>query len=595
MSDPDRSHAARRRWSLRWAMLLERPSPLAKHLPTVFLLLLGLLLVGVAPAVQFTSALDALIGVAGVVAATILAVAMTVRGVWDGWVVVLVPTIDILSLGLFRSGTGGAASLFGAFILVPIIWLATVPMRRAVVVLVVIGLTALGQLLPYFRQPPANGEEWLRGVVTPIVFAMVAFVVAELSHLQRQRTGLAERLAAFREAALQENSEVLVRLREEESRYRRLLGEFQSVWDATTEQAVISTDLDGVVVRWNPGAARLFGRTEEETFGRFRVDALFPEDALELLDDDASDPVPDGELPSGLRRVLARAAAGEPVDHDLGLFGARGEVVPMRLTVTARSDEHGAPLGYLLVMTDETRAAEVARMKDEFVGMISHELRTPLTSILGYIELLGHDRSAPLTEDQQQFLSVIDRNAHRLLKLVSDLLFVAQVESGRFSIEPRDGDVVPVILAAIESARPAAERAGVEIVDELPADSPAFRFDPERIGQAIDNVLSNAIKFTPRGGRVVVGLDVGPDQVRISVRDTGIGIPDDEVGRLFVRFFRASTAIRNATPGVGLGLTITKAIVVAHGGSMDVSSRVGEGTVMRILLPRQASPAAAPS
>src|SRR5690606_14457361 len=140
------------------------------------------------------------------------------------------------------------------------------------------------------------------------------------------------------------------------------------------------------------------------------------------------------------------------------------------------------------------------------------------------------------------FLAVIKRNAQRLAKLVGDLLFTAKVESGQFPLEMREGDILPIVLAAVESARPVADQSGVELYARVPDAAPVFRFDPERVGQALDNLLSNAIKCSPRGGEVTLTLAVEPGCVTIAVRDTGIGVPEDEVSRLFTRFFRASTA-----------------------------------------------------
>lgn len=574
----------RRPKPIRWLLArIERPSPLAKQIPSLTLLVIAVVVIAATPGIDVTSTLDAVLGIAGIAAATVLAAVLTMRRVWDGWVVMLVPIIDIVAFALFRTGTGGIGSLFGGFILLPVIWLASAPRRRYIVIAVV--LTVVAQLIPLVREPPVGGEQWLRAVITPIVFAMVAVVVSELSRLQRQRTALAERLAAFREAALLESSEVLARLRESERRYQGLLAEFQSVWDATTAQAVISIDRDGLVVRWNPGAAQLFGHSAQDAEGQLRIDALFPQATLdELAARHSVDPA-DGRLAAGVRRLFAAADAGEIVDRDLDMLGESGDVVPMRLTLTLRRDDAGQTVGYLVVITDETRAAEVARLKDEFVGMVSHELRTPLSSILGYLELLRDDSAHPLDDEQRQFLAVIERNAQRLAKLVGDLLFTAKVESGQFPLERRLGDIAGVVRSAVESARPIAADAGIEMVAVIPERVPAFRFDPERIGQAIDNLLSNAIKFTPRGGRVEIALLADPDSVVITVRDTGIGVPEEEVGRLFNRFFRASTATKQAVPGVGLGLSISRAVVLAHGGTMDVRSRLGAGTEFRLRLP----------
>jgi signal transduction histidine kinase len=224
-------------------------------------------------------------------------------------------------------------------------------------------------------------------------------------------------------------------------------------------------------------------------------------------------------------------------------------------------------------------------MKDEFVGMISHELRTPLSAIIGFLDLLQNDPAQPLTSDQQEFVDIIERNAQRLLNLVGDLLFTAQVESGRFPLERREADVAELVRSAVASSGPHAQRQGIEILAEVPTSPVLMTVDSGRIGQALDNLLSNAIKFTAAGGRVTASLREVDGAVELAVRDTGVGIPEDEQGMLFTRFFRASTATRNAVPGVGLGLTITRAIVLAHGGSMDVTSREGVGTEFRMLLP----------
>jgi signal transduction histidine kinase len=142
-----------------------------------------------------------------------------------------------------------------------------------------------------------------------------------------------------------------------------------------------------------------------------------------------------------------------------------------------------------------------------------------------------------------------------------------------------------IITAAVESARPVAESAGVSLNEVLPDAAAVVYGDPLRLGQAVDNLISNAVKFTPRGGTVTVALGLSGDSATITVSDTGIGIPAAELDQLFGRFFRASTATRNAVPGVGLGLTITKAIVNAHGGEMGVHSEEGVGTTFSLTLP----------
>jgi signal transduction histidine kinase len=226
---------------------------------------------------------------------------------------------------------------------------------------------------------------------------------------------------------------------------------------------------------------------------------------------------------------------------------------------------------------------EGERLKDEFFALVSHELRTPLTSIIGYLELVLDDDDQ-LSPDARRFLEVVERNAKRLLRLVGDMLFVAQVEAGRLTLESGPVDVELVAADAVEAARPAAERAGVSIALH-PATVRPVAGDRDRLGQMLDNLISNALKFTPDGGRVDVGLEDAGDGCVLRISDTGMGIPGSEQQRLFERFFRASSATSRAVPGAGLGLTIVKTIVEAHGGTVGLTSREGEGTSVRVELP----------
>jgi signal transduction histidine kinase len=225
---------------------------------------------------------------------------------------------------------------------------------------------------------------------------------------------------------------------------------------------------------------------------------------------------------------------------------------------------------------------EADRVKDEFVALISHDLRTPLTSIMGYLELTLDDGN--LTEEQRGYLDIVDRNADRLLRLVNDLLFVARLEAGQLDLNPGELDLGAVVRQSVREAEPRATAGGIEITCEA-SDVPAVQADRGRMFQLMDNLVSNAIKFTPAGGDVRVSLTPVNGVVRLEVRDTGIGIGSAEQRRLFERFFRASTASDRQIPGTGLGLYIARAIVEAHGGSIAVRSELGEGTSFRVELP----------
>ncbi len=221
-------------------------------------------------------------------------------------------------------------------------------------------------------------------------------------------------------------------------------------------------------------------------------------------------------------------------------------------------------------------------LKDEFVGLVSHELRTPLTSIRGYLDLVLDDRDE-LSEDHQKYLEVVQRNSKRLLQLVSDLLFVAQVDAGRLSVEREDVDLAAIAAEAIQGAQPHADEQQVEL--ELHLEPARLSGDPARLSQLIDNLVSNAIKFTSAGGSVVVRTQTTRRGVLLEVADSGIGIPADEQAQLFERFFRSSNARKAAIQGTGLGLVIVQAISEAHGGRVSLESEEGVGTTFRVEMP----------
>jgi signal transduction histidine kinase len=224
---------------------------------------------------------------------------------------------------------------------------------------------------------------------------------------------------------------------------------------------------------------------------------------------------------------------------------------------------------------------EIDRLKDEFVSSISHELRTPLTSIAGYVELLQEEEGDP---QKLGHLAIVARNSERLLALVSDLLFAARLQYGRLELERSPVDLRSLVVQCVDSARPRAQAASVRL--ELHAeDVPPIAGEPAKLAQLLDNLVSNAIKFTPSNGHVGVRVTPHAEMIRIEVSDTGIGIPDVERERLFERFFRAQSALERQIQGTGLGLYISKAIVDAHDGRIGVTSTPGEGTTFIVELP----------
>jgi signal transduction histidine kinase len=244
-----------------------------------------------------------------------------------------------------------------------------------------------------------------------------------------------------------------------------------------------------------------------------------------------------------------------------------------------------------LLLEQNERLLELDALKDEFISLVSHELRTPLTSIRGYLELLLDDPS--LRADQARFLAIVDRNSERLLGLVSDLLFLAQVDAGKLTFELGEVDLERLVHECVESFSPAAATKEVALLAET-ADVPTVRGDRARLSQVLDNLVSNALKFTPAGGRVEVRLAIADGAAVLEVADTGLGLRQDEQDQLFERFFRSSRAAENAIPGTGLGLAIAKAIVERHGGRIELESAENAGTTVRVELPLPAGSQLAP-
>lgn len=532
---------------------LDTARPAVRQLASVVGLVLALVVLLAIPGLLVHPMLLA-IAAAAILLAMAAAVVVPWERVSDRWVLVL-PVVSLLAFGLLRTATGGTQSVFASLLLLPVIWIAAE--RGRIVILIAAVGTGLAMAMPYILQAePWVPTQGLRVLVTPIVFATVAGVVNELAAHGRRQIARMEALAEERAVA---NDEL-----------RRAEAFNLSVWEAIRHQAVVITDLEGRIVEWGPGAERLLEMPRVDAVGRMATDFLQPADS---------------ERARGLEfETLLGLAEQDEIADGFEVRTGSGATVPVDVTYNARLDANRDVVGYILIAHDMRQAREAVRLKDEFVGSISHELRTPLSSVLGYLEL-ARDDEAGLSDAQSKYLAVAERNARRLLALVGDLLFVAQVDAGRFPLELARVDVRTTVSASAETAMPGAATAGVSIAVELPDEPQEVRGDPTRLGQAVDNLVSNAIKFTPRGGAVTLRLTRVGDELCISVSDTGLGIPRDEMERLFTRFFRSTTSTRQAVQGVGLGLNITRAIVEAHAGRIDASSVEGEGTTFEIWLP----------
>jgi signal transduction histidine kinase len=230
---------------------------------------------------------------------------------------------------------------------------------------------------------------------------------------------------------------------------------------------------------------------------------------------------------------------------------------------------------------------EADRLKDEFVQNVSHELRTPLTFIRAYVELFIEGTLGPLTDAQRESLEIVIQRTEAITDLVNDILTLQQLDQRR--IEAGPVEVAQLVESAVKSARPSAAQAGIELRTEVTEALPPIRGDEGRLRQVLDNLLGNAIKFSPDGGTIVVRACSTEDGAQIAVIDQGIGIPANKQDKIFERFYQVDGSSRRRFPGTGLGLAIAKRIVDAHDGKIWVESGEGEGSTFYFTLPAQPS------
>jgi signal transduction histidine kinase len=254
-------------------------------------------------------------------------------------------------------------------------------------------------------------------------------------------------------------------------------------------------------------------------------------------------------------------------------------------TPVARPD--GSLVGRIWTLREVTADRRLERLRDAFVAAVSHELRTPLTSVSGFLELLG-DEEDSLALTGRTYLTAARRGTARLQRIVEDLLLVAQIEADLLELHTEPVDLAELAADAVEEASAAAAEKRIAITLDADVSLP-LEADAARLRQVLDNLLSNAIKYTPAGGEVVLSTSDSEGRRRIEISDNGIGVPQDELGQLFSRFYRASTATRRAIPGTGVGLVIARAIVESHGGTISLESREGEGTRVTVTLPLRQS------
>jgi len=231
---------------------------------------------------------------------------------------------------------------------------------------------------------------------------------------------------------------------------------------------------------------------------------------------------------------------------------------------------------------------KVDQLKDELVQNVSHELRTPLTFIKGYVELILETDMGPLTTGQRDALRIVADKTNALSRLVSDIIYLQQIE--RESLQLLRQDMCQMSRLALQSCEVAAMNAGISLQLDAPDELPPILVDRDRINQVFDNLLGNAIKFSPRGGTITIRVEAVDDIVRLTIADTGVGIPADKLERVFDRFYQVDGSATRRFGGAGLGLAIVRRIIEAHGGQIWVESDLGQGSSFKFTLPTEPPP-----
>ncbi|CAN5195387.1 sensor histidine kinase [soil metagenome] len=465
------------------------------------------------------------------------------------WSVVL-PILDIAALVALREGQPSLGA--GLFLVFPVIWLAR-NFRLPGAVGGVALSTALIWLAWFLHGVPLSISDFPSLALLPITLAFVsttAYVSARRNDGQRTLLGQQARLV---ETAFD-------RARKQEAMLDEIIN--------AVEFGVLAFDRDGKVTLMNEAHRRSLAE-----FGAPRSAVIQPV----AYQADRTTPYPLANRP------FTRAIKGQSFENLTFWVGEPGQR-QAAFSVTSRHlvAPDGEPDGGVLVLRDVTAELDAIKARDSLIGSVSHELRTPLTSILGYLELAVDDDT--IGPETKRMIDISYRNAERLLVLVTDLLLAASDADSHLPVTFGSTDITEIVEQSIEAQRFAADERSIAIESDLATNAIASA-DPVRIRQVVDNLLTNAVKYNREGGKIFVTVSTPPDQVCVSIRDTGAGIAEADRAQLFDRFFRTESARQSNAVGSGLGLSITRDIVRQHGGDLTVKSELDVGSTFTMTIP----------
>lgn len=373
------------------------------------------------------------------------------------------------------------------------------------------------------------------------------------------------------------------KVRSSEERFRGLM--------ESAPDAMVIVGAQGRIVLVNRQTEQMFGYDRGELLGQ-PVEVLIPEKFRPRHAAHRSGYIEDPKvrpMGAGLELFGVRSDGTEfPLEISLSpLETDEGRLVSAAIRdITERKRAESIVLGALKRERELTESLrELDRIKSDFVATVSHELRTPLTNIIGTIEMLAEGDYGELSPQQRRTVDVLDRNSHRLLDLIKDLLDLNHIESGGLGLQRTATDLGDLFERVQSQVVSLAANKRIALQFEATGELGSVVIDSHQVERALLNLVTNAIKFTPAEGRVSVRAERTGDHLNFVVADNGIGIPEHEQQHLFTRFFRSSVATENAIPGTGLGLVIVKHIVEGHGGTITIASSVGKGTTVTVSLP----------
>ncbi|MBC7346383.1 MAG: PAS domain-containing protein [Clostridia bacterium] len=334
--------------------------------------------------------------------------------------------------------------------------------------------------------------------------------------------------------------------------------------------AILTSMSDGVMAVDRAGRVVLVNRAAREMLGVSAADPV-GRSVLET--------VRHYEVDAAVQAVLAQ---GTRLEKEIRLHPTLPTTY--RLSLVPIVGEGGQRTGAVLVLQDVTQVRQLERLRSEFVANVSHELRTPLTSIKGFAETLLEGAAADKGL-RQKFLEIIITEANRLHRLIDDLLILSHAENRQFELKRGQADLHQVVAKVEELLLPLAQAKGLALQLDLPPTLPSLPIHEDYLGQILLNLMDNAVKYTPAGGKVTISARVANGELEVAVQDTGIGIPAEALPRLFERFFRVDKARSRELGGTGLGLAIVKHLLERHGGRIRVTSAPGKGTRFVFNLP----------